>query len=140
MKYFSMKHVLYMKYKFVRIWIFLIIFSNKPINPTDPNRLIWFSYFFEKEWKSYQIDLMKISLVQTFFWLKIDSNRTVTPLCWDLHGFGWAVKKLITTIYSTLVLSYSPIFFYQYTLCLDSISLTVIRLPKSELCKNWIQA
>jgi len=49
-------------------------------NQSKPNRLVWFGFFFEKQWKPNQSKSMKVSSVQTFFWLKTNPNRTVTPL------------------------------------------------------------
>ena len=45
-----------MKYNYTKIheifcenMNFLIVFLNKPINRTNPNRLVWFGFFFEKQ-------------------------------------------------------------------------------------------
>jgi hypothetical protein len=80
---------------------FLTVFSNKPINQSKPTSLVWFLFWKIVKTKPNQTKPMKISLVQTFFWPKIDPNQTVTPLL-DVFAntyryVHWGYKRTLTT-------------------------------------------
>jgi len=60
----------------MRIWIFLIVFLNKPINRTNPNRLVWFDFF----WKTVKTEPIQTDeLIWTFFDWKLIQTKPLHP-------------------------------------------------------------